>query len=90
MNELLLAEAILGKDAQEFLDSDLGRYIAGRADQEAQEAAAKLKRIDPKDTEGIRALQNEIWRAEHLMIWLTELINGGNQAIQQLDEAQHV
>jgi len=36
--DVLKAEAILGKDAEEFISSELGRYIVERIEQEKAEA----------------------------------------------------
>ena len=85
MDKEMLAEAVLGKDAEDFVKSDIGKYIIGCAEQEAQEATNKLKNVYPWRTRKITELQNKIWRAESIQTWLAELIIKGRQAIQQLD-----
>jgi hypothetical protein len=84
--DLLIAEAVLGRDAQEFFASDLGRYILGRAQQEKAEALAQLARVSPWRRNRIRQLQAEVWRVESLASWLAELINSGRQAEAALEE----
>lgn len=86
MSDELFAEAMIGKDAEEFIRSDIGRYIIGCAEQEAQEALDQLKRVYPWRRRKITELQNKIWRAESIQSWLAELVIKGQQAIQQLDE----
>lgn len=86
MNEQLLAEAIVGRDAEDFVQSDIGQYILGCAEQEAQEAMNQLKHVYPWRRRKITELQNKIWRAESLQSWLAELVIAGKQATQQLDE----
>lgn len=86
MNEELYAEAILGRDAEDFIQSDLGKYLIGCAEQEAQDALEGLKRIDPYATKEIIELQNRIWRADSFQSWIAERIIQGKQAMQQLDE----
>jgi hypothetical protein len=86
MTDLLMAEAVLGRDAQEFLSTDLGRYIVGRAAQEKAEAQEKLSRVSPWRRNRIRQLQNEVWRAESVVGWLAELVNSGQQAEAALEE----
>jgi hypothetical protein len=81
----LFAEAIIGRDAEEFVESDIGKYIIGCAEQEANEAMDQLKSVFPWRKRKITELQNKIWRAESLQTWLAELIVKGKQATQQLE-----
>lgn len=86
MTDELYAEAILGKDAEDFIKSEIGRYIIGCAEQEANDAIYQLKRVYPWRRRKIAELQNKIWRAESIQSWLAELVIRGTQAISQLDE----
>lgn len=87
-NAELYAEAILGKDAEEFLTSDIGRFIIARADEETQEAIRQLKTCFPWRRRKITDLQNRIWRAESVQSWLGELIIRGRQAMDQLEHEE--
>jgi hypothetical protein len=89
MSNELIAEAILGQDAAEFVRSDIGRYILGRAEQEAQEAADKLARVSPWRRRRIAELQNQIWRANSVRDWLLEMIQTGESAERALDQQRH-
>ena len=85
----MFAEAALGRDAQEFFASDIGRYLVGCAQQEYSAAMAKLKRVAWWRRRRIRQLQNEAWRAEQFMVWLRDLIVQGKaaeSALEQRDE----
>lgn len=82
----LFAEAMMGRDAEDFINSDIGKYIIGCAEQEEQEAMEQLKRVYPWRRKKITELQNKIWRAESIQSWLAELVIKGKQAISQLDE----
>jgi CelD/BcsL family acetyltransferase involved in cellulose biosynthesis len=86
MSDLLMAEAVLGRDAREFLSSEIGQYIVGRAGIEKQEAQDQLSRVSPWRRNRIRQLQNEVWRAESVVSWLAELITNGQQAEAVLEE----
>ena len=49
--QTLIAEAVLGRDAQEFLASEIGRYLLGRAQMDEREAmearfATQAERLD--------------------------------------------
>jgi len=86
--DMLLAEAMLGRDAEEFLATDIGRYLVGRAQIEADEAMAKLKRTASWRRRRITELQAEIWRAESLRSWLGELVASGKAAEAALEQAE--
>lgn len=80
MSDVLWAEAVIGRDAKDFLASDLGRYIVGRCQQEKADAQEQLSRVSPWRRNRIRQLQNEVWRAESVVVWLSELVTLGRQA----------
>lgn len=86
MNDTLFAEAVLGKDAEEFIASDLGRYLIGQADMEIEEAQEVLCKVSPWRTRRIRELQNQIWRAQSFKGWLLEMVTAGKAAVQVLEE----
>jgi len=85
--ETLFAEAMLGKDAEEFLKTDVGRYLAARADEEEREALEALSRVSPWRRRRISQLQAQVWRAQSFRGWLGEMIVTGRQALQQLDSS---
>jgi hypothetical protein len=88
LNPLLLAEAMLGKDAEEFLTSDIGRYLLGRCEHEIEEAQDLLSTVAPWRRNRIKQLQNEIWRAKSVRVWLAELVSNGQRAEQLLDSQE--
>ena len=75
----------MGKQAEEFLASDLGRYLVGRARQEAAIAMGDLKRVAPWRRRRIRDLQARIAWAEAFEGWLRELVATGRTAVQSFD-----
>lgn len=77
----LVAEAEIGDEAKRFLESDLGKTILGMAQQEVDAAFVKFRMVDPGDKETVRAIQNEIWRAESFVQWLKELFDRGEAAL---------
>ena len=80
------AEIALGRDAEEFFHSDLGRYMVGCAQQEYSEAGAKLKTVQWWRVFRITELQNQMWRSEQFMVWLRDLIIRGRAADMVLRE----
>lgn len=87
-SDLMLAEAVLGRDAEEFLRSELGQFILGRCDGEIAEAQHNLARVASWRRRRIQELQNEIWRAESLKGWFAELIQNGRAAEAALSERE--
>lgn len=86
MLDLMMAEAVLGRDAEEFLSTELGRYITGRCEQEIADAQEELSTVWPWRKRRIQALQNQVWRAQSVKGWLAELIANGKAAEAALEE----
>ncbi len=85
MSAALWAEAVLGKDAEEFFNSELGKYLTGCAEQEEKEALDALANADASEYKQIVMLQNRVWRARAFMGWLQELVVAGKQAASALE-----
>lgn len=83
---LLLAQTALGMEAEEFLKTDLGRYVIGRARQEGARAAGELAKVAPWRRRRITQLQNEIRWAASFDAWIIELINSGRSAAATYDQ----
>lgn len=89
MHDLLMAEAVLGRDAEEFLNSDIGRYLIGRCDQEIDEAQELLSTVSTWRKRRIQELQNRIYRAKSLKVWISELITNGKAAEAAMEDESH-
>jgi hypothetical protein len=85
MSEQAMAEAIMGRDAADFIRSELGKVLLGRARIERDTALDTLKTVYPWRRRKIQELQNTIWRAESFEGWLAELIINGQNAERILD-----
>jgi hypothetical protein len=81
-----MAEAVLGRDAEEFLATDIGRYIVGRCEQDIAEAQDQLSRVSPWRKKRIQELQNQVWRAQSVRGWIGELVADGRAAEAALEE----
>ena len=84
--DALKAEATLGQDAEDFIQSELGRYIIGRVDQEREDAIQSLTKTSSWRRHRIRDLQNAIWRCDTFKAWLGDLVVRGKQAIAVLEQ----
>jgi len=80
--------ATLGKRVEDFLNTDIGKYLIARAEEESQQALDKLKVVSPWRRSRIRDLQAQVWRAESFQQWLGNAIVEGQHALEMLqDEA---
>ncbi len=81
--------AVFGKQVEEFVNSDIGRYITTRADDEINDCTDELKRISadwPWGRRKIARLQNRIATAERVIHWLAEAITEGHQAMNIIED----
>lgn len=83
---ILMAEAMLGEDAMEFMTSDLGRYLTGRINQDRAEAYMKLAKTPWWRKHRITQLQQKIDMTESLMTYFREIILSGRSALAELDK----
>jgi hypothetical protein len=90
-DDLLVAEARLGVEAEGFLSSDLGRYLLGRAELEERDALEELTRVDPDDAKAVRAAQGRLYLARAVPGWIRDAIQNGRVAYMQLEteETEH-
>ena len=82
----LMETAATGEAARLFLGSDLGRHIAQRAANEIDEALARLIEAPATDSARIAELQTQIKVAKQSIIYLTDAIAEGDNALRQLHE----
>ena len=85
----LFVQARFGETVKDFLVSEVGRYLHGRAKIRFEECKDLMIGLDPDQPnfdEKFRALKNEAWAAEHFMQWCVDAINDADQAARNLDE----
>jgi hypothetical protein len=81
------ARAKLGSDVEAFLQSDVGRYLHGRAKQEVTECQEQALDCNPNSWFGRRKLsklQTRAATAENFMRWCADAIVDGRSAESQL------
>jgi hypothetical protein len=86
--QTLYAEAILGKDMEEWLKSDVGRFMLAGFEEDEQEAIDALSRVWPWRWRRIIQLQERIRTARKFKGLAAEMIVTGKQALQQLESAE--
>ena len=80
--------ADVGMDAETFKRTRLGTFILDHCARVSEKFTAELKRIDCNDAEGVRTLQNEIWKHETFELWLDEAISSGRAAMHNLERME--
>ena len=82
------AQARLGEEVIQFLNSNVGKYLHGCAKQEVEELRNALEECNPDSIFGrrkIRRLQRKVGAARYFMQWCAEAINQGEFAYHQID-----
>jgi len=81
-NEVLLERAVFGQQVEAFLHSEIGSYLINRAQSEVEEALRKLRNCSESE---LKQIQSEVWRAESIVIWLSQAVEDGLRALNILD-----
>ena len=78
----------IGLECQEFLNSDLGKFIKNRAIEQQDAAMTSLMNAEPEDVKAIRKFQNEYELAAQLFVWLDDAIRAATIAAEAI-EVEH-
>jgi hypothetical protein len=86
INNPTVQAAVLGRQVEDFLESDIGKYLVQRAEEEGAQALEELKRVSWWRSRRIRWLQNRIWVTESFQKWLGQAYSEGIHATNELEE----
>ncbi len=78
--EALRGQITFGLDVEQFMRSDMGRYLTQRANQERDSCLEALGNVDAENPKEIRRLQNELRCAERFLLWMGEAVSAGENA----------
>ena len=84
----LHSQASLGKEADDFWRSNLGRYILARSLEETESIRTQFRTVDANDSKAIAKLQADWNVAEKALVWLQEAIQAGKAALDILEQQQ--
>ena len=87
--QMQFAEATLGEECKNFIQSNVGRYIQGRAKMELEECKSgllNLERLDPDFDVRYEQLRQKAGCALLFTQWMIEAITDGEAAYQQLQQ----
>lgn len=86
--EQMVAEAAVGDAFATWSQSDIGRYIIGRAEQHEISVLREMAETNPQDAAAIARLQAEAKAPALLIQWIEEAMFQGEQAKFQLAELE--
>ena len=84
-NDPLVKAAVLGRQVEEFLETDIGKYLVGRAENEAADAMEQLKRVASWRKSRIQQLQNAVLTAENFQKWLGQAYSEGLHCLHTIE-----
>jgi hypothetical protein len=84
--DVMKAEVAVGDLFKQWLSSDVGKYIVGRAEQYETAILRELRDTDPKETIKIIQLQSDAKMPGKLLQWIEDAIGQGEIAGYQLNE----
>ena len=85
----LLNRYDLGEEAQQFLNSRLGRYLAHRAQEAMYQASLALTTVAPTDMATIIEHQRQYAVASQALSWVAQAIEDGKQAAREAEARSH-
>jgi len=84
----LEAQITMGNQANQFIQTDLGRYVVSRSEGEEEVAKHYLATVNPTDTAKIIEYQTQIAIAQGICNYFAELIKDGLAAEHTMDQPE--
>lgn len=78
----------LGIDAESFLKSAIGKYVATKAQHETDEATKDLIKARPDDANANTAIRNRIYVAREALNWIVQAAAEGRAAHDRIREQE--
>lgn len=88
-NQELLDQAVLGRQVEEFLLTDVGKFLLAKAEDEYIMALQSLSEVSASDTLQILKLQSNARTASNFRAWLSEAVMSGLKAKEILEEREY-
>ena len=82
----VLRAAVFGKQVEQFMETDIGCYIAQCAEKDIESGLKMLREADPFDPTQIVAAQTKVKIAETVIGWLGDAMRAGLQATEAIKE----
>lgn len=83
---LMIQRAIFGKQVEVFFNSDIGKYLIGRALEQKEEAQYEFTKADCTNISEMLKIQNRIIVADSVVGWLRDAVEDGLQALNIIED----
>jgi hypothetical protein len=80
-----LPAAVFGEQVEQFLESDIGKYLLARAEEQREVALLRLTKANPWRRSYIQRCQNEVKVVDMFQQWLADSILEGKAALAVLE-----
>jgi len=84
MSDPRIPDAQFGKQVEMWLETDVGRYMVKRAEEDIDRAVEEMKNTNPHDVKLMVQAQNKVKVAESILSWLGDAIREGHSALESL------
>jgi hypothetical protein len=78
------ATLLLGDDAEKWFESDVGKYVLGRAQLDASAALEELVSCSPHDAHAVQELQLRFRTAVGAVKWINDIIRDKWQLVEAI------
>lgn len=89
MSDPRIPDAQFGKQLEMWLETDIGRYMVKRAEDEIERAVEEMKTTNPHDVRLMVEAQNKVKVAEFVLSWLGDAIREGHSALESLKSEEN-
>jgi hypothetical protein len=80
-----LPAAVFGRQVEDFLASDIGKYLVARAEEQRERSIERLKTANPWRRQFIQRCQNEVRVVDMFQQWMADAILEGQAALAVLE-----
>jgi hypothetical protein len=88
-NQELLDQAVLGRQVEDFLLTDVGKFLLAKAENEYIMALQALSEVDASNVQLILQHQGDAKTALNFRAWLSEAVTSGLKAKEILEERDY-
>lgn len=86
--QVMQAQVSVGDAFKTWIESDMGRYIVGRAEQKEADILSQMATVNPRDVDAIICLQSRASAVNAFLSWIEEAVGEGEVAKFQLMEIE--
>lgn len=85
---VIIRRATFGRQVEQFLNTEVGKYLVCRANDEVAKAVFDFKNCCPTDAVEVQSIQNRMKQGENFIEWISQAVNDGLQALNILEDRE--